>query len=126
MTSKRELQVAYGMAIILFVAGVLSYAAFSHATPEQPLRQMFKTSAGKVLFDHKEHLAESGYALDCVDCHHNLEDDEEGDLNCGECHEPGPGDEDLPGRADAFHQQCIGCHEDANAGPKGCNECHVL
>lgn len=126
MTTKRELHIAYGMAIILFVAGVVSYAAFSHAEPREPIRTMFKSTAGKVLFDHKQHLAESGYALDCLDCHHNLEDDEEGDYSCGACHEADGDGEDMPKRSDAFHDQCIVCHEDAGAGPQGCNECHVL
>ena len=126
MTTKRELQIAYGMAIVLFIAGVLSYTAFSQEPPEQPYRQMFQSSAGKVLFDHQEHLAESGYGIDCMDCHHNLEDDPEGEYNCGECQEAGGDSEDLPNRMDAFHDQCIVCHDDAGAGPTDCNACHVL
>lgn len=126
MTTKRELQIAYGMAVILFLVGLLSYAAFSQEPPKTPVRMMFKCTAGKVLFDHKEHLDESGYGYQCVDCHHNLEDDEEGEMNCSACHELESDDEDMPSRADSLHSQCIGCHEDAKAGPAECNSCHVL
>jgi hypothetical protein len=27
-------------------------------------------------------------------------------------------------RSEAFHRQCIGCHEDAG-GPAGCWDCHM-
>ncbi len=124
MATKRELQIAYGMAVILFLVGILSYAAFSQEPPEVPVRQMFHSTAGKIMFDHKGH--ETGYGINCVDCHHNLEDDEEGDKNCSACHDPNEGDEDLLKRSDAFHSQCIGCHEDESAGPVECNACHVL
>jgi hypothetical protein len=30
------------------------------------------------------------------------------------------------GRADAFHGQCKGCHEEEEAGPVQCSECHVM
>ncbi|MBW2568235.1 MAG: cytochrome c3 family protein [Deltaproteobacteria bacterium] len=126
MISNKELQIAYGLAIILLVVGVLSYAAFSAKTPEQPVRLMFKCVAGKVFFDHKTHTAESGYSISCSDCHHNFE---EGDTNpqaCGECHGLESQDEDMPSRSDAFHKQCIDCHKEAEAGPQKCASCHVM
>ncbi len=131
MTSKRELQIAYGMAIILFVVGFISYAAFSAKSPEQPLRLMFKCKAGKVFFDHQTHLSDMGYGLACRDCHHNLEEGEtEGVSPCGDCHEVDSDDEDIVKRMDAFHNQCIGCHKDFEAGPgsgpEECSLCHVL
>ncbi len=126
MTSNKELQIAYGLAIILLFVGVLSYAAFSAKPPEQPVRLMFKCIAGKVFFDHKTHTVESGYGISCSDCHHNLEEGETDPQACGECHEPESQDEDVPGRADAFHAQCIDCHKDAEAGPEKCASCHVM
>ena len=47
--------------------------------------------------------------------------------SCSECHDPDEGDEETPKRADAFHQQCAGCHEGYGAGPleKDCSACHV-
>ncbi len=63
------------------------------------------------------------YSIECLDCHHNIEDDDT--YNCSACHET-EGDEDMPSRADAFHAQCKGCHEDYGAGPVECNSCHAL
>ena len=134
MTSKRELQIAYGMAIILFIVGFISFAAFSAKSPEQPLRLMFKCAAGKVFFDHQTHLSDMGYGMSCRDCHHNLEEGAEvtpDDIQkCGECHEAESDDEDVPKRMDAFHNQCLGCHHDfetgPGSGPEECSLCHVM
>jgi Zn finger protein HypA/HybF involved in hydrogenase expression len=88
MTSKKELRLAYALAIILFVVGVLSYAiaAFSAKTPESPMRLMFKGVAGKVLFDHKTHTGDAGYGISCGQCHHHPEEDEAALRACGDCH----------------------------------------
>ncbi|HPA13978.1 MAG TPA: cytochrome c3 family protein [Desulfobacterales bacterium] len=144
MTSKQELQVAYGLAIILLVVGILSYAAFPAKAPEEPIRMVFKNVAGNVLFDHKTHTVESGYGISCADCHHHPEDEtglracgdchhqtdegaKEALKTCAECHEP----EDIEGtemqkRVDAFHSQCIDCHKQGDAGPQDCAGCHVM
>ncbi len=129
MFSKKELKLAYGVAVCLLVFGVVSYAAFPLKAPQEPLRMMFNVTAGKVLFDHKTHASEFGYGLSCEDCHHELLDgDSEEAQACGECHDPDEGDEEVPKRADAFHQQCAGCHEDYEAGPveKECTLCHTM
>jgi hypothetical protein len=130
MTSKKQLQLAYGFAIVLLVVGVLSYAYTSLlAKPlDQPVRLMFKVTAGKVLFDHKTHTDESGYGLSCIDCHHTEEEDVTSPDLCGDCHEPESQDEEIPNRADAFHLQCTGCHQDVDSGPakEDCASCHVL
>jgi hypothetical protein len=126
MASKKELQLAYILAISLFIIGVLCYAAFPAKTPDRPLRILFKSVGGNVLFDHKTHAAETGYAISCGDCHHTLAEDEyEYAGSCMECHELESDDEDVPKRSDAFHMQCIGCHEDFGAGARECAECHV-
>jgi len=126
MALKKEQQFAYGLAIVLFVVGVISYAAFPAKTPEQPVRIMFDSVAGKVLFDHKTHTTDSGYGLACADCHHNLEEGETEPPSCLECHEPQTEDAEVPKRSDAFHTQCINCHQEIEAGPKECGFCHVL
>jgi hypothetical protein len=128
MTPKTELKLARNLAIILFVVGLISYVyAASHSSPERPpLRLMFETAAGSVLFDHKTHTDVSGYGLACTDCHHALEGDASDVESCGECHEPESEDEDIPKRTDAFHQQCIYCHQDFDAGPEKCSSCHVM
>ena len=129
MFSKNELKLTYAVAAILLVIGAVSYAAFPLQEPEEPLRLRFTVAAANVLFDHKAHASESGYGLSCEDCHHELLDGEyDAPNSCTECHDPDEGDEDMPKRADAFHQQCAGCHEEFEAGPteSECALCHVL
>jgi Zn finger protein HypA/HybF involved in hydrogenase expression len=129
MFSKKELMLAYGVAVCLLIIGAVSYAAFPLKAPKEPLRMMFDVAAGKVLFDHKTHTSELGYGLSCEDCHHELLDDEYDEATaCGECHDPEEGDEDMPKRADAFHLQCMGCHQEFEAGPREeeCALCHVM
>ena len=46
------MQIAYILIIVLLFVGVISYAAFPAKTPDEPIRLMYKTVAGKVLFDH--------------------------------------------------------------------------
>jgi hypothetical protein len=141
MESKKELQLAYGLAIILLLVGILSYTVSSAKAPEEPVRMMFQCSTGKVLFDHKTHTAESGYGFSCTDCHHHPEDTDE-TRSCKECHvllEDGSAPqacldchdadelepETMMKNTDAIHQQCIGCHKDKESGPEECASCHV-
>ncbi|OEU46894.1 MAG: cytochrome C [Desulfobacterales bacterium S7086C20] len=120
MTSKGEQLFAYGLAAILLIVGVVCYASLAPEPPEEPIRLMFKTSAGKILFDHKIHTVEDGYGLACEDCHHE-EQDESSSCSGEDCH--GPDSE--PTRADAFHTNCKGCHEETGAGPAECSACHM-
>jgi len=121
MTSKGEQSLAFALAAILLVVGVVCYAAFPQEAPEEPVRLMFKTTAGKILFDHQTHTGDDGYGLACDDCHHEEQDES---MSCSgeDCHGP---DSD-PKRGDAFHMNCKGCHEDSGAGPVECANCHVL
>jgi hypothetical protein len=61
MTSKKQLLFAYGLAIHLLLVGIICYAAFPAQAPDEPIRIMYQTNAGKVLFDHYTHTAASGY-----------------------------------------------------------------
>ena len=150
MTPQKELRLAYGLAIVLLIVGVFSYAAFPAKTPDEPIRVMYKTVAGKVLFDHKTHAADAGYALACEDCHHHPEEpEEEADalVSCGYCHQiPAEGelfpktclechdaedleeDTEVSKQSDAFHSQCEGCHQESGIGPveERCSWCHVI
>ena len=148
MKLKKELQVAYVMAAVLLMVGIISYAyaAFSFKAPDQPVRMMFKSVAGNVLFDHKIHTDDGGYGLTCNECHHHPGEEEteaqqcwnchsvSGELEplkiyCNECHEPDEyEDSEVTARGDAFHQQCTGCHQEFGSGPgeKECKLCHVL
>jgi hypothetical protein len=124
MGMKKEQIVGYWIAGILFVVGVVCYAALPDQAPEQPVRVMFKGTGGNVLFDHKKHVSVDGYAIECMDCHHDLEEPGDKPAACGECHDPV--DEDTVKRSDALHTQCIGCHQDSGGGPEKCAECHRL
>jgi len=129
MTPKREMQIAYILIIVLLFVGVISYAAFPAKTPDEPIRLMYKTVAGKVLFDHKTHSADSGYGLACAECHHHPEEPEEGEtanVSCGECHQTL--ESEMTKKSDAFHSQCESCHQEVEAGPEEerCNWCHVM
>ncbi len=121
MTSKKDLRFSFILLFVLLVTGIVCYAAYPPPAPEEPIRIMFQNAAGKVLFTHSNH--NYGYDLSCLDCHHNIEDDEI--YNCSECHEP-QGDESMPGKTDALHAQCIGCHKDIGSGPVDCNSCHAI
>ena len=121
MSSKRDLKVAIVIMVVSLITGIICYASFTPPKSDNPVRIMFQNKGGKVLFTHSVHAGE--YTSDCLDCHHNLEDDEVYD--CSDCHDPS-GDEGLLSRADAMHDQCKGCHEEAGAGPVDCNSCHSL
>lgn len=146
MISDHHKKLAYGLATVLLAVGIIcfSYTAFSAHPPSPPHRVMFKVIAGNVLFQHKTHTDASGYALACTDCHHHPYDDESSELRactdchaksdalaaveetCSECHDSDEYDlEELAARTEAFHGQCIGCHEEFEAGPKECSSCHA-
>ncbi len=145
MKQKKESKIA-GMAIaILLLIGIICYAGFIPAKKSketvEPLRLMYKTSAGKVLFDHKTHANKSGYNIECTDCHHHNEDSM---TSCATCHlkdvEPGKTPDrclechnisDIEGAivknyADTLHEQCIECHKESGLGPVECSQCHIM
>jgi hypothetical protein len=143
MAPNKQLQLAYGLAIVLFVVAVISYAGHSAKAPDPPLRMMYQTNAGKVLFDHQTHMTAKGYGLACADCHHHPPGEQDtracGECHggperqaaiaetCQQCHEPDFFDPtEITKRSDAFHDQCIGCHRQYGSGPEACNACHVL
>ncbi len=98
MTSKKQLLFAYGLAIHLLLVGIICYAAFPVNAPDEPIRIMYQTNAGKVLFDHYTHSAASGYGASCFDCHHHPSDDDSALIACGECHQAPAEDGSKPER----------------------------
>jgi len=116
---------AYALAVVLLVVGVVCYAAFAHKAPKEPIRIMLKATAGNVLFDHKQHASEDGYGYECIDCHHAWEGEGTKPEACGECHEVDG--EDPIKRSEAFHTQCMGCHEEMGTAPvEECSSCHAF
>lgn len=148
MTSKKHRMIVYGVAVQLLLIAIVCYAAFPVKAPEQPIRLMYHTNAGKVFFDHQTHSSVTGYGLSCTDCHHHPPDDDKTQMACSSCHpaELKEGetpascldchdaseveDSEYPKLADAFHQQCQQCHEQfgkgPGSGPQNCSKCHVL
>ena len=125
MEFKREKTIALWLITSCFVIGVICYAALPLKSPDEPVRIMFQATAGKVLFSHKMHTSEDWYGFECVDCHHTFEGGEgEVPVSCSECHYKEGGEELI--RADALHDQCIGCHEDMGSAPVDCSVCHIL
>ena len=59
MEREKERIIAYCLAAISLVVGIVCYTAFARTEPEEPVRILFKNAGGNVLFDHKEHLSES-------------------------------------------------------------------
>jgi hypothetical protein len=147
MTSKKHRMIAYAVAIQLLLIAIVCYAAFPVEAPERPIRLMYQTIAGRVLFNHQAHTDPNGYGLDCYDCHHHPPEDEEGLVACSQCHpadlQEGEvpesclechdaadvEDAEYPKASDAFHQQCIRCHVEFGSGPgegsDNCSKCHV-
>ena len=148
MDSKKELRTAFMMAGILLVVGLVCYAASSAKVPEgDPVRMMFHTNAGSVLFQHELHTVPSGYGVSCNDCHHHPQEDESAVRACGDCHGNEEGvseaalqvcvechdqdeveDSEMLKRSDAIHEQCGGCHKAYGDGPakEDCSQCHVM
>ncbi|MFZ1986874.1 MAG: cytochrome c3 family protein [Desulfatitalea sp.] len=149
MTSKKHRLIMYGVAVQLLLIAIVCYAAFPVPVPEEPIRLMYQTNAGKVLFDHQTHASVKGYSLACTDCHHPHGGEEIAPVSCGMCHPPRPEGSKIPEscldchsdeaeiekpeimkRSDAFHAQCIQCHEQYGKGPQSgadnCSKCHVL
>ncbi len=123
--------------IVLFVSVLIVRSA--NTAPQEKQRSL-------VVFNHEAHTE---YASDCIDCHHKYENEdtsnnildeselednypdenvilnmmpesELSEVKCASCH-------DYKAKTvsqDAFHRQCIGCHE-KDGGPLLCGECHI-
>ncbi len=66
----------------------------------------------------------------CLRCHHEEDRNTPGNeyQNCMECHDDATPAELVPTRTVAFHNKCMGCHEEFGEGPYGeeeCKACHV-
>jgi cytochrome c553 len=73
-----------------------------------------------VEFSHGDH---NDMADDCTACHHDQEPDEIS--ACGDCHGVtyDPSEPDAPDLKMAYHQLCVGCHQEVDA-PLACVDCH--
>ena len=80
------------------------------------------------VFMHDEHNAAAELEDQCWFCHHMdgsapSEDESSEGIPCSDCHMVDA--EDATPLMEAYHQQCIDCHEEKGKGPLACGECHV-
>ena len=116
---------------LLVVLALVAFAAFiplAHSQEDTILlnsKELGTHQRPLVEFNHKLH---SENKLDCTRCHHDFDaylNNRGGEGQpCDTCHKK-QGHDDTPSLKEAFHIQCIGCHESMKAGPVTCGECHV-
>ncbi|MFW6334615.1 MAG: cytochrome c3 family protein [Desulfosalsimonas sp.] len=147
MSEKKQLKLAYGLALACLVVGIVSYSLIQARSPEEPVRVFYECTGDNVLFDHMTHS--ETYGLECTDCHHKVawqdggEGSEEGndndmDVSCGSCHtgegeyEPALGENgmfDHDAHAEYYGLSCTECHhmydEESDDEPQNCNACHM-
>ncbi len=124
MKEKKGTIVAIIVMTIMLAAGIAGYTQTVKGSAT-PTRILYNTNAGKVFFDHKYHADEKDYNLgiDCSDCHHAYEGEDELPQSCVECHEQGA---EESSRSEVLHNQCKGCHESEEKGPIECDGCHLM
>jgi len=104
-------------ALFLGLVGLMLFGVALNCAAEQdtgPQTITLKTPLGVITFPHAEHQAKIS---DCGACHHM--GPEKG--KCTNCH---GAEGKAPMAMKAFHDQCKGCHKEAN-GPMKCHQCHV-
>lgn len=116
--------------LIMAVALALALPAFSQEDMKVIAPDAFGTlTRPAATFVHDEHNEKAG-AEDCVLCHHGGADGVQDTSSstegtpCADCHavKAAPGATSL---TRAYHQQCIGCHQEQGKGPLACGQCHV-
>lgn len=115
----------YPITILVALLAVVAAAGYLAPAGEetQPVRVLLPNKGGKVVFEHLAH-AET-YGIECDACHHTGDYE----IPCVECHNAEAAEEQgIPNRMEAFHMNCMGCHEEMGAGPyekDQCNQCHL-
>jgi hypothetical protein len=136
MSLKNERRLIYVLAIVCLVVGVFCYSSPRAAFPESPVRLLFKTVGGNVLFDHRTHS--DTYGLGCMDCHHSQEEgSNELPGDCSVCHDDDSKYIPALGKNGKFNHDvhskdiglaCSDCHHEYEEGsgvePKLCSDCH--
>jgi class III cytochrome C family protein len=89
-------------------------------------REPFSEIYTPVRFMHMKHAA---IVKDCTECHHFRPKDTKAEelVRCSACHQ-NAFDSKVPGRPGlkaAYHQKCMGCHQETATGPLGCTGCHA-
>ena len=97
----------------------------SEDTPEMP---SLKKAAHQRCMDCHDDLFEEDDLSTCSTCHNQADmKTYDGDYtSCSSCHDKKT-EELIPTRTNAFHEQCISCHKERDAGPRkpeDCSQCH--
>jgi hypothetical protein len=140
-----------GIAVILLLAGIPLQPV--HAQPDSVELDSLAQYYDPVQFDHEMHVDMLG-DNSCAYCHHHTVGTQLVDETCIRCHENGGETDsancrdchaaerfsaeylagieadihlfhrDRPGLKGAFHQKCMGCHDEMGAA-NGCEDCHT-
>ncbi len=113
--------------LLLVVLVIAAFVPLVHSQDDTFLldhKELGEHQRPLVEFNHKLHAEK----LDCTRCHHDFD----AHLNnrggegqpCDSCHQK-KAEDSRPSLKDAFHIQCITCHETLKRGPVTCGECHV-
>jgi hypothetical protein len=116
--------------ILIPVSGLICLSA---AYSQEDMKVIDNSVFGKparpaATFVHDEHNEKAGID-ECAVCHHLYIDGKlvEGEdsigQSCSDCHLIHATGNNLP-LMKAFHKRCKGCHQQKNAGPIMCGECH--
>ncbi len=112
----------------LLVGAAAFYSRDAQAPPQEPVRVLYESKGGLVIFDHAAHSTRLDG--DCTVCHHEDGDEEEKE-SCRACHEENeiPLMETYHQKGEDFldddtYQSCVSCHEEGGRDPKNCRGCH--
>jgi len=112
------------MTLVLMTAGLVTVAVTEEAAVPDPPEEVtigeMSYWFAPVEFTHLDH---TDLADDCTTCHHDQEPEDIG--LCSDCHglEYDPTEPEAPDLKMAYHQLCVGCHQQEEA-PLACVDCH--
>ncbi len=125
---KRTLTVSIAIILAVLVVAVITASSQENVKSVQDsgFKQLMRPT---VPFVHDEHN-EKAAIEECSTCHHvyedgkRLEGESSEDRECSDCHLPEGGRYPMS-LVKAYHGRCKGCHNDKQAGPIMCADCHV-
>lgn len=126
MVTRNEIVLASSLLVVSLLVAVAGYALCPMVAPNLPVRIVFQSPVGVVLFDHKRHKDQNGINIACGICHHNEQNNGSRSCTGEDCHT----ENSSVTRSDALHGRCKGCHEERGVGPidkageQECWACH--
>ncbi len=124
MFEQNEKKIPLLLIVIFAVLGIVGYSLKSTGNP---IRVLFKTKGGPVVFDHRTH--DSEYDIKCDACHHEVDSEDSKYPACRECHRKGIEEykdicEDRPIHKLCIGANCIDCHKKNDMDTGDCKSCH--